>query len=199
MPTPETGAERAVQPGCSPDGRYLAVTAFRSGRWYLNVSDRQEETVLVERLAGEYSNLGYVTFLPEELQYFWMGVRASGYFDIMQTAVQTDRTWLIGQGKHPAVAPDGSRLVYFCGNLLHLCMFERETNELLFQIPISYFKKINEKNIPATAAWSQDGQWVYFSSSILGNWDVYRMHPDGSQMQNLTEAWTSDEYMPAAR
>jgi Tol biopolymer transport system component len=78
-------------------------------------------------------------------------------------------------------------------------MVERSTNTLLFQIPVSYFKQVDRKEAPASAAWSSDGKWVYFSSSISGSWDIYRMRPDGSMIQNLTEDWPSDELMPAAR
>ena len=97
------------------------------------------------------------------------------------------------------LSPDGTRLAYFCGNLSNLCMVEWPSLKTLFQMPISYFKPINKKPAPATAAWSLDGAWVYFSSSISGNWDIYRMRPDGSQVQNLTEGSSADELMPSAR
>jgi hypothetical protein len=203
LETPGEPPQRITQPGCSQDGRFVAFTALRAGRRYLSLLDREQNTLLAERVAGEYTTLGFATWLPAEDLVLWMGVKASGYFDINQTSHIAEGpvgpTRVVAQGKYPAISPDGTRLVYFCGNLLNLCMVERETGELLFQIPVSYFKKINKKAVPATAAWSADGKWVYFSSSILGNWDIYRMRPDGSQVRNLTETWTSDEYMPTAR
>lgn len=200
---PGQSPQRATQPGCSSDGQYMSYTAFRPGRWSFNVLDRKQNTILMDRPAGEYSSLGFATWLTAENLFYWMGTRASGYYDIIETDNLLQNppgpSRVVAQGKYPAVSPDGSRLVSFCGNMLHLCMVERKTGKLLFEIPVSYFKKINQKAVPATAAWSADGKWLYYSSSILGNWDIFRMRPDGSQVQNLTESWTSDEYMPAAR
>ncbi|MDI6696385.1 MAG: zinc-ribbon domain-containing protein [Anaerolineales bacterium] len=194
---------RVVQPGCSPSGRYMAMKTLHDNRWYLSVLDLEDQTIIAERPTNEYSDVGYASWPLEDDFFVWMGVRASGYFDIIETrsfasGVQFP-SQIIAQGKYPAISPDGSRLAFFCGNLLHLCIAERPTLNLLYQIPVSYFKKVNKENAPATAAWSSDGQWIYFTSSISGNWDIYRMKPDGSQMQNLTESWTSDELMPAVR
>lgn len=195
--------ERMSQPRCSPDGRFLAVTTFQAGLRSLSFINLDDGTIAAQIPAGDYANLGFATWPQAGDVVVWMGVRSSGYFDINSTtsilAVPPGQTKMLAQGKYPAISPDGSRLGFFCGNLLNLCMAAYPSLELLFRIPVSYFKQINKKDVPATAAWTADGQWLYYSSSILGNWDVYRMHPDGSQIQNLTEAWTSDEFLPAAR
>jgi Tol biopolymer transport system component len=56
---------------------------------------------------------------------------------------------------------------------------------------------INDLRIPATATWSADGQWIYYASANGGDWDIFRIHPDGSGMENLTSSWPSNEMMPA--
>lgn len=194
---------RIVQPGCSPSGRYMAMKTLHDNRWHLSILDLEDQTIVAERPTNEYSDVGYASWSLEDDFFVWMGVRASGYFDIVETRSFSSGaqfpSQIIAQGKYPAISPDGSRLAFFCGNLLYLCIAERPTLNLLYQIPVSYFKKVNKENAPATAAWSSDGLWVYFTSSISGNWDIYRMKPDGSQMQNLTESWTSDELMPAVK
>jgi len=48
-----------------------------------------------------------------------------------------------------------------------------------------------------TAMWSGDGLWIYFASAADGDWDIYRVRPDGSELQNLTAEWDSNELMPA--
>jgi Tol biopolymer transport system component len=51
--------------------------------------------------------------------------------------------------------------------------------------------------MPATAMWSGDNQWIYFSSEDGGDWDIFRMRPDGSGLENLTQDWASNELTPA--
>lgn len=195
--------ERMRQPRCSPDGRLLAATTFRAGRRSLTFIDLASGAVYAQIPAGIYANLGFVSWPLDQDLSIWMGVRASGYFDVNETSGGLSDppgiTRMLAQGKYPAVSPDGNRLAFFCGNLLYLCMADFPSLELRFQIPISYFKRIDQKEVPANAAWTASGEWLYFSSSILGNWDVYRMQADGSRVQNLTETWSSDEYLPAAR
>jgi Tol biopolymer transport system component len=45
--------------------------------------------------------------------------------------------------------------------------------------------------------WSVDGQWIYFASAEDGDWDIYRIRPNGGDLKNLTNAWESNEIMPA--
>jgi Tol biopolymer transport system component len=56
---------------------------------------------------------------------------------------------------------------------------------------------VQSKDMPSTAMWSSDGQWIYFSSVDGGDWDIFRIHPDGSGMENLTADWPSNELVPA--
>jgi Tol biopolymer transport system component len=90
-------------------------------------------------------------------------------------------------------------MAYFCGNMLGLCLTAWPSGEVVSQKTINYYKKIDGEIVSASAAWSRDGKWIYFNSSPAGNWDIYRMHPDGSELQNLTADWPSDEIMPTAR
>ena len=51
--------------------------------------------------------------------------------------------------------------------------------------------------VPASPAWSADGEWIYFPSAEDGDWDIYRIRPDGSGLENITPDWPSNELMPA--
>jgi dipeptidyl aminopeptidase/acylaminoacyl peptidase len=44
-------------------------------------------------------------------------------------------------------------------------------------------------------AWSPDGQWLVYHSSIYGNWDLYIMDATGNQIRQLTND-PADEAMP---
>jgi len=194
--------ERASLPRCSLDGQYMALMAMHNGRWYLNVIETESGKVLFEQPMGSYAQLGFASWSSKTDEFLWMGIKNTGYYDINLTSNlntgKSVRTVRVTEGKYPAISPDGTRLAYFCGNLSHLCMIEWPSKKTLFQIPVSYFKTIDEPAVSATVAWSSDGAWVYFSSSVTGNWDIYRMHPDGSQIQNLTEGSTADELLPSA-
>jgi TolB protein len=37
-----------------------------------------------------------------------------------------------------------------------------------------------------TPVWSPDGRWIAFASNHQGSYDIYRVRPDGSQMQRIT-------------
>jgi Tol biopolymer transport system component len=41
-------------------------------------------------------------------------------------------------------------------------------------------------------AWSPDGRWIYFSRAY-SQWDLYRIHPDGTGLERLTETPRADE------
>ena len=194
---------RLSAPACSPDGRYLAFSAYLDGDWELILTELGSGEVLYRFKSSEYPLLGHASWSLSQEAMWWMGTRVNGSYDINQTqgylAGQAGQIQTFAKGKYPAISPDGSRLAFFCGNLLYLCVAGVPSGEILFQIPVSYFKLVNGLPVPATAAWSSDGQWLYFTSSITGNWDIYRVRADGSQAQNLTETWRSDEFMPAAR
>jgi Tol biopolymer transport system component len=54
--------------------------------------------------------------------------------------------------------------------------------------------------IQPSTAWSADGLWIYFASAEDGDWDIYRIRPNGSGLENLTSDWgSSDEIMPALK
>ena len=41
--------------------------------------------------------------------------------------------------------------------------------------------------IQPASMWSGDGQWIYYASAKDGDWDIYRIHPDGTGEENLTD------------
>ena len=74
-----------------------------------------------------------------------------------------------------------------------------ETEDIIFLAEAKH-EKVRGETIPLTAMWSSDSRWVYFASAPEGNWDIFRVHPDGSNLQNLTRTWgDSNEIMPALK
>src|ERR1700687_309770 len=49
-------------------------------------------------------------------------------------------------------------------------------------------QKLTEGSLDYNPVWSPDGQWIVFTSERNGSADLYRMHPDGSAVERLTDA-----------
>jgi Tol biopolymer transport system component len=200
---PEEAASRVASPGCSRSGHYMAYAAYNNPNWSLQVADLSSGQMVFEDPASKYPLVGNATWSSIDTSFVWMGTRDTGYTDVNRTAnflsSSTARTDKVLDGKYPAISPDGKRLAYYCGNLLDLCVVEWPSGKSLYKQPINYYIQIKGQLAAASASWSGDGQWIYFVSSAAGSWDIYRMHPDGSDLQNLTEAWKSNELMPASR
>src|SRR3981189_1423719 len=47
-------------------------------------------------------------------------------------------------------------------------------------------RKLTEGNLDYDPVWSPDGQWIVFTSERDGSADLYRMRPDGSGVERLT-------------
>jgi Tol biopolymer transport system component len=43
------------------------------------------------------------------------------------------------------------------------------------------------------ASWSRDGAWIVFTSERNGSADLYRVHPDGSALERLTDSPAYDD------
>jgi hypothetical protein len=196
-------ADRLAAPTCSPSGRYLGVSTQRDFVWRLDILDLAQSSLIYEQEPGEYPMLGYASWGQTEDSFLWMGFRTTGYFDINETSGYLNpgnsSTRFVSQGKYPALSPTGDYLAYFCGNMLDLCIAAWPSGEVVYQQAINYYKKIDGETVTASVSWSRDGEWIYFPSSQTGNWDIYRTHPDGSDLKNMTAGWQSDEIMPAAR
>ena len=82
----------------------------------------------------------------------------------------------------------GNRFVYLCSDQSHLCIQDRSSSSPKPIYAIVQIELAGE-SVPATEMWSEDGQWIYFSSAKNGDWVIYRIHPDGMDQQNLTVDW----------
>ncbi|RMD61596.1 hypothetical protein D6833_08045 [Candidatus Parcubacteria bacterium] len=92
-------------------------------------------------------------------------------------------------------------MVYSCearGDDRVLCL-DSVSNSRGASLVTIYRKSVYGFGIQPVSDWSADGNWIYYASAEDGDWDIYRVHPDGTGRTNLTKDWDSDEIMPAAR
>ena len=120
--------------------------------------------------------------------------RTEGYRD----AGSMNTTSILSDAKFPAISPAGDQLAYICNGTSAICVLNLDSGESIEIYTLNYVR-IDNVAMPATVMWSADGLWLYFASADGGDWDIFRMRPDGSEVQNLTPDWNSNELMPALR
>lgn len=201
LPLADKSVTRIAAPSCSPSGKLVAYSAARGSKWFLQIFDFRTQQALFDLNSDEYAGAGFVTWQQDESVFYWMGTHFNSFTDVNETRdfPASPQTSLYERGRYPALSPDGKYLAFFCTNLNYLCVLERQSDLIVTNRAIHYVALYRGQPAPATAAWSADSQWVYFTSSLAGNWDIYRMHVDGSELQNLTEGWGSDELMIGSR
>ena len=182
-------------PRCSPDGRYLAYSTGSSTEWDLYIARLDGSSPV---LVDDEGISGYASWLDENRFYSMAGSGnpfilryATNLLQPSNLSIQT-----VTSGKYPAVSPDGSQVAYICGEDLRLCLWNVSSGSSSTLHSITYVQ-VNNQRVPASPAWSADGQWIYFASAEDGDWDIYRIHPNGTGLENMTLDWPSNELMPA--
>ncbi len=101
-----------------------------------------------------------------------------------------------GHAWAPRISPDGSQIFFNASSegdhTLHDAAdgFKGEGNHDIY---LADSDGSNVRNLTAGFpgwdsgwSWSPDGQWIAFTSNRDGDWEIYRMAPDGSNIQRLT-------------
>jgi Tol biopolymer transport system component len=194
---PEASGSRLGVPRCSPDGEYLAYSASSGTQWNL-FSARFDGSAAILIDAEGYT--GYASWLSDNSRLYSMAGGSVTPFIIRYVTNVRQSSDLnivtVTSGKYPAVSPDGSLVAYICGDELSLCLWDVSNASISILHPITYVR-LDGLPVPASPAWSVDGEWIYFPSAEDGDWDIYRIRPDGSELENITPDWPSNELMPA--
>ena len=172
----------------SPDGKTIAYATGHSrtsSNEFTFASVDIETGVQRELTAERFFNIGYIAPLPDQ----------GGW---LITAVQLPRTshiWHISPtGDARALTSDSelySRLsLDASGSLLVSTQVEPDFRLLLYQTqnPTASPRVLGDAN---TVAFSPDGR-LYFSSGRTGNFEVWTVNPDGSDLRQLTNESSAD-------
>lgn len=88
----------------------------------------------------------------------------------------------------PAFSPDGKHIVFQANRFKEYVGDRRQD---LFLVDTAGKRPVqrltDDLADDAFASFSPDGQWIVFCSSRSGNVDLYRMHRDGSNLEQLTD------------
>jgi Tol biopolymer transport system component len=183
-------------PRCSPDGKYIAYSIHQNNVWGMSIAELSGSQAIA---IASLDALGYTSWPKTNYDFFFMD--KSKNFSIKKVANfpasgVTETQEILSNAKYPAISPDGNSLAYACESVTKLCVRNLRTNQTTPLAPLNY-TKVGDRQMPATAMWSSDGRWIYYSSADSGKWDILRIHPDGSGLENITSSWSSNELAPA--
>jgi serine/threonine protein kinase len=188
-------------PRCSPNGRYLAYSAQAGSYFDLMVLDLQSGQIVLQPRARTYGEIAGNASWTADSQSFIFEVFPDNIFvgvNGFPASPSNPFKLNVGQtGVHPAISPDGSKMAFAC-NKDHLCVTSLSGGQVqdIFATQSDLYLDWRER---VTPVWSADGQWIYFASVDGGDWDIFRIRPDGSDAENLTSNWPSNEVMPSLR
>jgi serine/threonine protein kinase len=190
-------------PRCSPNEWYMAYSAQNGDHWDLMLADLGSGKLVNIFEAEKYGKIAGYASWDAASQTFIYEVISSNEDTVLlrvtnfSTSLAPARFELGRSAKFVALSPDGRQAAYECDDG-QLCVtdFSIDRTQTLYQTQSDISLGWTES---VTPVWSGDGQWIYFASVDGGDWDIFRIHPDGSGIENVTRDWPSNEIHPATR
>jgi len=160
--------------------------------------DTQQELEMTISLSGSstYSNLNnpFIIAKPETPTgtILYLANEGESCFIV---AINADRSWqwLVVESAWPKSgvdwSPDGSQIIYGEMNVNNDLYVQRLGGRSSNQLT----DMASEETFPV---WSPDGTTIAFESNQTGNWDIYVMDADGSNMKNITNHPATHDIYP---
>lgn len=101
----------------------------------------------------------------------------------------------------PAFSPDGTKIVFtscirYDGGPNELYMMNADGSNVVKILNALDGKNDGRGKAGGSVSFSPDGQWIAFESERSGNWDIWLVRPDGSDLTQITRD-INDDYYPA--
>lgn len=167
----------------SPDGSACVYSVTRDGNRDIYLFDGQNEVRLTTAPGPDLQP----RWSPDSQTIAFVSAR-SGNRDVWLMSrdgrdLRNATSTLADEG-HPSWSPAGDALLYDAD----------DTRDGLPDIFVHVLASGTRTNVTDAAGvdliaeWSPDGEWIAFGSSRAGNWDVYIVKPDGSELRQVTTA-----------
>lgn len=187
-------------PSWSPDGSRLAFTSRRDGNLeiYLVNLDGSGVVNFSSHPADDYEphwspDSQLIAFVSNRLE------KAQIYATSLDGSQMAMLTHLPGIVEHPAWSPDGRRMAFVygeSGRYAQVYVMDIDPADLTRMLNLVNLTNNDMDN--RAPAWSPDGIYVlFYAAGFQGNWDIYRMLFDGTQITNLTQAFTAHDSFPS--
>jgi Tol biopolymer transport system component len=170
-------------PSFSPDG---AKIAFQENVWPRKIhvvnADGTGDSMITEGQRPFWSPKGgliaYDSCISNDCGIFTIQPNGKGRQQLTKDA-----------GGAPAISPDGKKIAYQSAA-------DGDNEIYVMNVDGSGKKQLTKNNFnDALAAWSPDGQYIYFRSDQAGKgWAIMRMRADGSDRAKIIDALVSPEY-----
>jgi len=171
--------QSASQPAFSPDGSRIAYHSWRRDAWGLTTADLSGANDIVvarfveDQLPTWVADGQEIIFLSRRA-----GDRKSRLYKVGSATANTEGI-VLGEGEYPTIGSAGQLVFKGWGST--------GTGLQLAAEDLSGVEPLTDHDTDTAPAPSPDGRQVAFMSRRDGNWEIYLINSDGSNMRRLTD------------
>jgi TolB protein len=173
----------------SPDNQWICFVSDRSGNEdiYLAKSDGSELRCIINDSNRDI----HPYFSPDGKYILFNSTRGNGSLDIYRYGIADKKTDRLTD------SPQDETCARYAPNMQHIVYLKNDHREDdLYLLDLSNFMSSNLSKTPQSTdgwpAYSHDGRWIYYSSMASGTYCIYRIRPDGTELQQVSQANTGE-------
>src|SRR3989441_502366 len=196
-----SGKWRDWNPVWSPDGRYLYFVSDRSGSmnlWRVRIDEASGRALAdPEPITTPATSLAHISIAADGRHIAYSSVLVTTNvqrlaFDPVRGTVVGEPVWLTHGSRrwsNPAPSPDGQYVVFYS-----LVDPEGDLYMMRADGVGSPRKLTGDSASDRLPRWSPDGKWIAVFSDRSGPLQIWKIHPDGSGLTQVTDAPTNMAY-----
>jgi len=177
-------------PDWNSDNTNIAYVSDRDGNeeiYLFNATDGSSK-----RITTDIGRDIHPYFSPDSRYILFSSTRGNGSLDIFRYEIATGKTLRLTN------TADDETCARYSPDMQHI-VYLRNSNTIddVFVLDVSNFLSENITRTPTTRdgwpMYSPNGKWIYYSSMEGGSYSLYRIKPDGTDKQQLTQAKEGEE------